>query len=284
MLPERSDEGVPTRPQAFPDPREPRLQQAAREELADDRLRQRDRCDVGRRCQRLDRRDQIVRHEDISDAESRGDRLGERRGVDDSITFEELEQRGKRLSVEPDESVGIVLHDEQVVRASELGEAQAAGERERRPRRVLKGRDRVEERRSRTGAEARLERPEVEALLVDRHADDFRAEVGEQAERAIVRGRLHEHAAPVPGEQVRGDEGQPLQRAVAEDHATGVELVPLGNAGPERRVPARPAVREHGRRRPLQDGPGARRDLLQGQELRIGDASGQRDRLHAPRV
>src|SRR3954466_13952509 len=78
------------------------------------------------------------------------------------LTPLELEQARKRLALETDEAVGIVLQDRQRPLRGELDEAPAPLLRERHSGRVLKGRDRVEKR----GRTAGRELVHVEAVLV----------------------------------------------------------------------------------------------------------------------
>ena len=83
-----------------------------------------------------------------------------------------------------------------------------------RPLGILKGRDRVEERRP--AAELLLERVDVEPVVVLRDRHDLRPELAEDLQRPVVGGCLHKEA-PLPGEVV-GEEDEPLERAVRDEN------------------------------------------------------------------
>src|SRR5204862_4562969 len=134
--------------------------------------------------------------------------------------------RRRRGALEADEAVGIVLEHEQVALARELDEAMSPLGRERTAARVLKGRDRVEERRLRACVERLSERVEIEAVVVHRDGDHVGAASGEQLQRSVVRRLLDEHART--GKAV-GEERESLQRAVRDENARRLDAMTIGD-------------------------------------------------------
>ena len=191
----------------------------------------------------------------------------------------ELEQAGRRLALEPDEPVRIVLEDGEVVLAHDLDESGATLRRERPPARVLERRDRVEERRPvAVPSQLRFERVGVETLLVHLEGDDLGALASEDLQRPVVARSLDEHASRSARELLRRVEREALQAADGEDDALRRHAVPLGDPLAERRVPATRAVREHPRAVALRDRVRAVGELVRRDELRRRRAAGKGDR------
>src|SRR5204863_2290484 len=108
----------------------------------------------GRRLLQLAR--ELLGEDEPADAQAGRDRLREGRAVGDAA-LRELEQRRRRLALEANQAVGVVLEDEKVVLGCELDDATPALGRERPTARILERRDRVEERRRLAVAQRRLE-------------------------------------------------------------------------------------------------------------------------------
>ena len=160
----------------------------------------------------------------------------------------------------------------------ELDQPLATLARERPPARILEGRDRVEEGRRRTAVERPGESVGVETLVVHLdggHLDSARCE---KLQRPVVGRPFDEDAGT--GDAV-GQEGQPLERAVREQHACGLDAVSLCDPLAQRLVAADRAVGEDGRAVPLDHRPRAVAEELHRDAFRRGNSARERDRLHA---
>ena len=153
--------------------------------------------------------------DEVADADPGRDGLRERGGVRHQLAALELVQQRRRVALVADEPVRVVLEHRQVVGARELDEPAPALRRQRAAARVLERRDRVEERGTAPG-ERRLERVEVEPVLVLRHRLDLDPQLGEERERPVVGRRLDEHPAGTLGEERARVEEEALERAVRE--------------------------------------------------------------------
>jgi hypothetical protein len=162
-----------------------------------------------------------------------------------------------------------------------LGDAASPLRRERPPAWVLKGRNRVEERRA-AARELILERIDVEPILVLRDPDDVRTEAAQDLQRAVVGRRLDEEAA-LAGEAAR-EEDEALERAIREQNPRRIDAVPLAEPGAKRRVPATRAVRQDRPPVALDHGARAVGELLDGEALGRGNPAREGDRLHSRRV
>ncbi len=152
---------------------------------------------------------------------------------------------------------------------------------ERPAARILERGNRVQEPRLRAARESLLQRVRVEPFVIHRHRGHVDAARGEQLQGTVVRRRLDQHA---PAGKVVGQERDALQRAVGDEHAGGVDAVPLSDPVPQRLIAAHRPVREHGRtvafdRRACTVG-----QLLDRDALGSGDAAREGDRLHASSV
>ena len=150
----------------------------------------------------------------------------------------------------------------------------------RAPARVLKGRDRVEERGPPVG-QLGLQRVDVDAVVGHRHRCDVGAQPLEDPQRPIV-GRCLDDRPAALGEQHLREDREPRQRAGGQDHVRGVDPMPLGDPGAQRLVPGhRPVVQQ---RLALGQNCVARAvgQLLVGEQLGRRHAAGERDGRHAP--
>ena len=140
-----------------------------------------------------------------------------------------------RLARPAQQAVGIVLDDDDVVLLGQLEHAPAPLERHRRAARVLEVRDHVEER-GRLALELGGERVRVDAVTVDRHADDLGARALQDQDAAVVGRRLDEHA---------------LGRGAGEQHVARRTRTPRASRSRRRRArPARRSARRSSVRRP----------------------------------
>ena len=161
--------------------------------------------------------------------------------------------------------------------ARQLDEAMPPLDAERSPARILEGRDRVEERRLLSAPERPLERGWVKALVVHRDRGDLDAVGGQDLQRTVVGRRFNEHP---PRAKPLGKEHHALQRAVRDQHASGIDTVALADPLAQRLVAADRPVRQDGRAVALDGRAGAVRELLDGDALVRWIASGEGDRLH----
>jgi hypothetical protein len=123
-----------------------------------------------------------------------------------------------------------------------------------------------------------LERLDVRAIRLERHADGRRAAAPDQRQRAVVRRRLGEHH--VAGLQQRQrQELEQLERAVADQHLLGLDLLPLGEPAAQQRKAGRRGVHQHGFRVLGDRGGGGLGDLARGVALDRGHAAGEVDGL-----
>jgi hypothetical protein len=129
-------------------------------------------------------------------------------------------QGGRRLPLEAQQRVRVVLHDEEIVFLSDLEELEPTLRAQGHPRRVLEVRDDVEEldalARALTRGDALAEGLGDQSVLVHRDVDDLGLGGGEGAECPHVGGRFGEH--DVTGvEQDPADEVQGLLTAHGHD-------------------------------------------------------------------
>ena len=164
----------------------------------------------------------------------------------------------------------------------ELDDPAATLRRERAAARILEGRDRVEKGRRVAVAQGGLERVGVEPLVVHRDEHDLGAELPQDLERTVV-GRLLDEDAPA-ARQPLGEEDEALQRAVAEQHARGLDAVALRDPRAQRRVAATRPVGEDRLAVALDRRARAVGDLLDRQAFGRGDAAGEGDRVHGSPV
>ena len=157
--------------------------------------------------------------------------------------------------------------------AAALGAKRPAG-------RVLEGRDRVEERDRTALAQLRLERVEVEPLLVHRQGDDLRALTGQHLQRPVIRGRFDEHAPGPARELQRGVEDESLQAAGREEDAARLDAVALREHLAQRAVAPTRAVGEDRDPVPLEGGARAVADEPRIEAFGRGGTPGERDRGH----
>src|SRR5258708_3110024 len=129
--------------------------------------------------------------------------------------------------------------------------------------------------------ELRLERVEVAALLVHRQRNDLGSLTGEDLERAIIGGRLDEHAAGLPRELRSGVEDEPLQATRGQEDATGLHAVTRGKNLAERPVAAARSVGEDRPAVPLESGARAVGDKHRIEAFRRRSAAREGDRGHA---
>ena len=199
--------------------------------------------------------------DEVPGPDTRRDGLRERRRVGDEGAPLELEQAGRRLALVAHEAVRIVLEHRQLVLSRDLDDLAAPLAGERPPARILEGRNRVQERRPlASAAQLGNERVRDETLLVHLERYDLGALARENRERAVVRGRLDEHAAGAPGELLRCVEGEALQPSGRQhdarpDRRRGVRpptpaTAHIRSPARRRRSSPRRAVRPHWRSRP----------------------------------
>ena len=163
----------------------------------------------------------------------------------------------------------------------QLGDPAAALDGQRAAAGILEGRDQVEER-GVAGGQLALERLEVEAVIVGRDRDDVGAELPEDLQRPVVGRLLDEHAA-ARGEPLR-QEHEPLQRAVRQEDASRVDVVPRSDPLAQRLIAGRRPVGEDRVPVPLDRGAGAVGELGDREAFGRGDAAGERDRRHDRRL
>ena len=222
--------------------------------------------------------------DDVADAQPGSDRLRERRERHHALAAVELVQRRRRGARPAQETVGIVLDDHDVVLLGELEDALAALERHRGAARVLEVRDHVEEG-GRLALELGRQRIGVDAVAVDRNADDVRARALEDQDAAIVGGRLDQHALRRRArEQHVGDERERLERAVGADDALRRGAVARADPAAQTGMPAR-GVRERHRRLPLHRRRERAAHVVDGEHVGARHATRERDRIgHVPSV
>ena len=231
-----------------------------------------------------DRGGQRLGRDDVADAEPRGDRLRERRHRHHALAAVELEERRRRLARPAQEAVRIVLDDHEVVLLGELEDALAPLERHRGAARVLEVRDHVEEGRGRA-LELGGQRVGVDAVAVDRDADDVGARAPEDQDAAVVGRRLDEHA-PRGGarEQHVGHEREHLERAVGADDALLRRAVARADPAAQPGMPAG-VVRERDGRLRLHRLRERAAHVVDGEHVGARDATRERDRIgHAVSV
>ena len=153
----------------------------------------------------------------------------------------------------------------------ELDDPPAPLQGQRTAARVLKGRDEVEKRRRWTFAKRLLEGVRVEPFVVAGEQLDVRAELPEDLQRPVVGRELGEHA--LARSEVLGEEHEPLQRPVGQEHALGIDAVPVGDPFAQRRVARRWSVREDRPAVAFDGDARAIRQLLDRQALRSRDAA-----------
>ena len=186
----------------------------------------------------------------------------------------ELEHARQPLALEADEAVRIVLENRQRPIAGKLREAPAPLVRERRPGRILEGRNRIEQRRRADAGQL----VDVEPVRVDRDLDEL-ATLGEQdLPRPVVSRPLDDHR---PGGQRREQKVEDLQRAVRDDDAPRLNRVPFRDPLPQRLVPESAPVGEDRRPVPPQRRLRAVGKLLDRQAFRRRNPACERDR-HEP--
>ena len=183
-----------------------------------------------------------------------------------------------RLARPAQEPVGIVLDDHHVMTGGQLQHAPAPLERHRRATRVLEVRDHVQERRC-LALELGRERIGVDAVAVDRDADDLGARALQDQDAAVVGRGLDEHPpGRGAGEQDAGHERERLERAVGADDALGRHAVALADPAAQPGMAAR-GVGERDRRLPLH-GVGERApEVVDGQHVGARDATRERNRI-----
>ena len=217
------------------------------------------------------------REDEVADTQSRSDCLRERGRVGDELSPLELEQRRRRGALVADEAIGIILQYGQVVLARKLDEAVPPLGAERSPTRVLEGWDRVEERRLVSAGERLLERGRFQAVGGQGVRGDLDAVGGQDLQRAVVGRRFDEHP---PRAKPLSEEHHALQRAVGDQHASGIDTVALADPLAQRLVAADRPVRQDGRAVTLDGRACTVRELLDGDALVRRVASGEGDRLH----
>ena len=154
-----------------------------------------------------------VRSERPADPEPGSERLREGAEVDHAILFDRA-HRVRRRGVEVEQAVRVVLEHEDVVRARDLENLEAALPRQRHAGRVAERRHRVQELDAPArGLQARdvlAQRLGNEAELVRLDVVDLRLERLEHDERGDVAGRLGEHDVA----RVEEDLGDELERVL----------------------------------------------------------------------
>jgi hypothetical protein len=154
--------------------------------------------------------------------------------MDDTTGRVAREHRRRRLLLEGQLPVGVVLEDPETVLGSQPEQTLALGIGEGASGRVVEVGDHVQEL-QRAGGERRLERLDVEAVLLQRDRDEIDAEPAEQQQRAVVGGLLDRDA--VAGvEEVLEEHRAGLERSVGDHHLRRLEVTvtlrdPLAEAG-----------------------------------------------------
>ena len=151
---------------------------------------------------------------------------------------------GRRLALEADEAVRVVLEDVQAVVRGELRDALPPRLAERSPARVLERRDRVEERDVAPARELGLEHVGVEPLLVHRERDDLGPVPAEDLQRPVVGRPFDEHAARAALELDGGVEDEALEPAGRDEDPARVDAVTRREELAQRAVAAARPVRE----------------------------------------
>ncbi len=229
-------------------------------------------------------RDLLLGTRQVAHPNTRADGLRERGRVDHPPRAVERQHRRRRLIVERQLPVGVVLEDPEAVLGGELDQALALGRRERAAGGVVEVRDQVDQLRRGAFPQEALQRLHVDAVLLQRHADALGAEPLQEEQRAVV-GRLLDHH-PVPGlDQVLKQHRPGLERAVGDHHLGGIgQVVALGDPFAKPRVPdprpvgqrPLPIVGE----RPLRSFP----HRLHGQDVGARRAAGEADQLGGHRA
>ena len=169
---------------------------------------------------------ELRRRVDPPQAQPGRQRLGERAEPHHRRLRVEGAERRRRLAVVHELAVDVVLDDHQVLAPRELEQPLAARGREAHARRVVERRDGVQQARA-VAPRLRLahglrQRVDVQALLVDAHADDVHGVVGDDAEREVVGGALDEDHVAGPRE-VGEHLAEGLGVAAADEHVVGGE-------------------------------------------------------------
>ena len=225
----------------------------------------------------------LVKNEE-AEAECRGHDLGEAAGIQDAaLGVHRLDGRDI-LAGEAQLAVGIVLEDGDVVLAGKLIDLFALFERGRDAGGVLEGRNGIEQLCVRVRLQRGLERVDVHAVLLHRHADELRA-VGTEgiqtADKCRVLGQddvalVDEHLGREVGALLTaGDDEQLVFLEIKALRACKVFLHGIA----QRRIALRQAVLKHGDRRVLHDVGHDLRDLGNRKGLRGRIAAAERDHV-----
>ncbi len=234
--------------------------------------------DVGVLRVRADRRGELLGAGDVADPQARGHRLRERRHGQHAAVPVELEERRMRIPGPAQQTVGIVLDHDDVVLGGELQHAPAPLERHRGAARVLEVRDHVDERR-RLALQFGGQRVGVDPVGVDRDADHLGSGALQDQDAAVVRRRLHEHAARRGARQQHaGDEGERLERAIGADDLRAGHAMALADPLAQSGVPAG-VIRERDCGLPFHRIRERAPEVVDGQHVGARDAARERDRI-----
>ncbi|GAA3120603.1 hypothetical protein GCM10020001_046040 [Nonomuraea salmonea] len=215
-----------------------------------------------------------------------GQCLGEGAEVDDAVGVVGA-QRAQRLAVEAEQSVRVVLDDQDPGPLADVEHLLAAGDVERDTGRVLEGRDGVEELDGRArgfeGVDRLGQRLGHDALVVHGDVDDFGLISGERAEGAHVGGTLCEHHVARVDEDA-GDEVEGLLRPDGDDDVVrpGVDplqLHDLADLLAQVRVTLAGAVLQRDGAAPRDEVGDELADHVEGEGRDVRHAAGERDHL-----
>ena len=163
--------------------------------------------------------------------------------MDHAVGLVPLEHRRRRLLLERELPVGIVLEDPEAVLGRQLQHALALGGGQGATGWVMEVRDQVHELHGWT-LERPLEGLDVDAVGLQRDADPLGAESLQEQQRAVV-GRLLDDHPVARGNQVLEEQRAALQRSVGDHHLVDVgDAVALGDPLTQPRVPDARAVGE----------------------------------------
>ncbi len=165
-------------------------------------------------------RHQVRRQDEETQAQGGEERLAEAPHVDDAAVDVEAVQAGDGVGAEAELAVVVVLDHPGARRARPAQQGEAPRQAHRHAERKLVGRRHQGQAGARRGALAGLD---VEAVRVDRHADDAGAGAGQRAARHREAGLLHPRLVARVEQQV-ADQVQPPLGAGDDEHLAGVAL------------------------------------------------------------
>ena len=118
----------------------------------------------------------------------------------------ELVQRRHRVALEPEQAVGVILDQHQVVALGQLDQRRSALDRGAGAGRVLVGRNQVDEPRPQAAGQERDQAVDVDAVGIERDRVQVGARLAQDLQGAVVGGRLDDRGTVAVGEKVPAQE------------------------------------------------------------------------------